>query len=453
MPAAEATAPMEDLMIDRRTMLGAAAALGAMPLAARASPKSPNRFPKGFLWGASTSGHQIEGNNVNSDAWALENVKPTIYAEPSGDAANSFELWPQDLDLVQRLGLGCYRFSLEWSRIEPERGQFSIAMLDHYKAMIAGCRSRGLIPFVTFNHYTTPRWVATLGGWTNPEMPKFFSDFCDRAARHLADGIGYAMTLNEPNLILVIRNGLAPGVYEGFRPVIDKMTEAAAKAAGSDRFVAGNTISVDDLAAHQRHMIAGHEAARLAIKAVRADLPVGVTLAIPDDQPLGSSSIRDTIRAKTYGAWLEAARKDDFLGVQNYERTFWDDKGPVEIHGKGDRNAAGAEVYPPSLANAVRYAHSVAGVPIFVTEHGVNAQDDAVRARMIPAALAELKKTIDEGIPVKGYLHWSLLDNFEWIYGYKYQYGLVAVDRKSFKRTPKPSAAVLGAIARRNALG
>ena len=201
-------------MIDRRTMLGAAAALGAMPLAARASPKSPNRFPKGFLWGASTSGHQIEGNNVNSDAWALENVKPTIYAEPSGDAANSFELWPQDLDLVQRLGLGCYRFSLEWSRIEPERGQFSIAMLDHYKAMIAGCRSRGLIPFVTFNHYTTPRWVATLGGWTNPEMPKFFSDFCDRAARHLADGIGYAMTLNEPNLILVIRNGLAPGVWQ-----------------------------------------------------------------------------------------------------------------------------------------------------------------------------------------------------------------------------------------------
>ncbi len=439
-------------MIDRRTMLGAAAALSAAPLVASAAPRPKARFPKGFLWGASTSGHQIEGNNVNSDTWVVENVKPTIYAEPSGDAANSFELWPQDLDLVKKLGLGCYRFSLEWSRIEPEPGQFSVAMLDHYKAMIDGCHARGLVPFVTFNHYTTPRWVAARGGWTNPEMPQLFANFCDRAARHLASGIGYAMTLNEPNLILVIRNGLTGQAYAGIKAVIEKMSAAAAKAVGSDRFVTGNTISVDDVDALQRNMISGHEAARAAIKAVRADLPVGVTLAIPDDQPIGSASIRDAIRAKTYGAWLETARKDDFLGVQNYERTFWDDKGAVELHGDGDRNAAGAEVYPPSLANAVRYAHSVAKVPIFVTEHGVNAQDDAVRARLIPAALAELRKVIDEGIPVKGYLHWSLLDNFEWIFGYKYQYGLVAVDRTSFKRTPKPSAAIYSAIARRNAL-
>ena len=145
---------------------------------------------------------------------------------------------------------------------------------------------------------------------------------------------------------------------------------------------------------------------------------------------------------------------DDFLGVQNYERVLWDDKGKVEPpKAGGDRNAAGGEVYPASLANAVRYAYSVARVPIIVTEHGVNSSDDATRARLIPAALAELKKAMDEGIPVKGYVHWSLLDNFEWIFGYKYHYGLVAVDRTTFRRTPKPSAAVLGTIARRNALG
>jgi beta-glucosidase len=138
--------------------------------------------------------------------------------------------------------------------------------------------------------------------------------------------------------------------------------------------------------------------------------------------------------------------------VQNYERQLWDSRGKVEPPAGGVRNAGGGEVYPASLANAVRYAHSVARVPIIVTEHGVNTDDDTIRAGLIPAALAELKKTMDEGVPIKGYIHWSLLDNFEWISGYKHHYGLVAVDRTTFQRTPKPSAAVLGAIARSNAL-
>jgi beta-glucosidase len=443
------------MTIDRRTVIGAGIAAAAAPLTtARATARSSATFPRGFLWGAATAGHQVEGNNVNSDNWVVESVKPTVYAEPSGDAVNSFELWPQDLDLVKAIGLNTYRFSLEWARIEPEPGMFSIAMLDHYKAMIAGCRKRGLTPMVTFNHYTTPRWFAARGGWTNAEAPDLFARFCDRAARHLASGIGYATTLNEPNVITVIRNTLSPQMLAGFRKLADKMSEAAARSVGSTQFVTGNTINVEDVDALTRNMIAGHKAARAAIKAARPDLPVGVSLAMPDDEPVGPNSIRDAIRAQTYGAWLEAAKSDDFLGVQNYERVLWDDKGKVEPPKSGsDRNAAGGEVYPASLANAVRYAYSVARVPIIVTEHGVNSNDDAVRARLIPAALVELKKAMDEGIPVKGYVHWSLLDNFEWIYGYKYHYGLVAVDRTTFKRTPKPSTAVYGAIARRNAVG
>jgi beta-glucosidase len=441
------------VILDRRTMIAATVAAAAAPLAAakRYSRPSP-AFTKGFLWGAATAAHQVEGNNVNSDTWLVENVKPTVYAEPSGDAANSFELWPQDLDLVKQIGLNSYRFSLEWARIEPEPGMFSIAMLDHYKAMIEGCRKRGLTPIVTFNHFTTPRWFAARGAWTNTESPELFARFCDRAARHLATDIGYAATLNEPNLISVVRNAIPPQAFAGFKMILDKMSAAAARAVGSTRFVSGNTINVEDVDALTRNMIAAHRAGRAAIKAVRSNLPVGVTLAMPDDQAIGSNSIRDSIRAKTYGAWLEAARADDFLGVQNYERSLWDDKGKVEPPAGGDRNAAGGEVYPASLANAVRYAYDVARVPIIVTEHGVNTNDDAIRARLIPAALAELKRAMDEGVPVKGYLHWSLLDNFEWIYGYKYRYGLVAVDRTTFKRTPKPSARVLGTIARRNSL-
>jgi beta-glucosidase len=126
-------------------------------------------FPQGFLWGAATAGHQVEGNNTNSDVWLEEHVQPTVYAEPSADSANSFELWNTDLDLVKGLGLNTYRFSLEWARIEPEPDLFSIAMLDHYKAMIAGCHARGLTPVVTFNHFTTPRWFASRGGWSHPK--------------------------------------------------------------------------------------------------------------------------------------------------------------------------------------------------------------------------------------------------------------------------------------------
>lgn len=406
-------------------------------------------FPDGFLWGAATSGHQVEGNNFNSDVWVCETVKPTVFAEPSGDAANSLALWPRDLDLVKSMGLNTYRFSLEWSRIEPEPGLFSVAMLDHYKSMIDGCRARGLTPMVTFNHFTNPRWFAARGAWTNPEAPDLFARFCDRAARHLASGIGYAMTLNEPN---VLHGNLDKERLAKLRPLMTAVMAACAKAVGGDRFVVLGIIGVDDFDQYTENLIAGHKKAKAAIKAVRGTLPVGVTLAMPDDQAVGPDSVRDRIRSQSYVPWLEAAQADDFLGVQNYERQLWDAQGKVEPPAGGDRNATGGEVYPASLANAVRYAHSIAGVPIIVTEHGVNTDDDAVRARFIPAALAELQKAMDEGVPVTGYVHWSLLDNFEWISGYRHHYGLVAVDRTNFRRTPKPSAFVLGAIARANGL-
>jgi beta-glucosidase len=442
------------MKFDRRSVIGSGLAAAAIPLAeVEAAGRRRARFPKGFLWGAATAAHQVEGNNVNSDTWLLEHVKPTIYAEPSGDAVNSFELWPKDLDLVKQLGLNTYRFSLEWARIEPEPGQFSIAMLDHYKAIVEGCRARGLVPFVTFNHFTTPRWFATRGAWTNPESIELFARFCDRAARHIGAAIGYAATLNEPNLSAVVRNAFPPAAYAQIKIVLEQMNAAARKAAGSETFISGNTLMADDEEALTRTMIAAHRAGKAAIKAAIPGLPVGVTLAMPDDQPLGAGSIRDDVRRRTYGPWLAAARADDFLGVQNYERTFWDGKGKVEPpHSGGDRNAAGTEIFAGSLANAVRYAHHEARVPIMVTEHGANTSDDAVRARLIPAALAELRQAMSEGVPVLGYIHWSLLDNFECIYGYKYHYGVVAVDRTTFARTPKPSAKVLGTIARKNAL-
>lgn len=437
-------------MLNRRALLAAGAFLP--PLAAIAQTALNHRFPDGFLWGAATAGHQVEGNNVNSDVWALENVRPTAYAEPSGDAANSFELWPTDLDLVRGLGLNSYRFSLEWARIEPEPGRFSIAMLDHYQAMIDGCRARGLTPVVTFNHFTTPRWFAAAGGWANPRSPALFARYCERAAKQLAASIGYATTLNEPNLAGLLGLLLPPGIGDRLLASDRAMSQAGARAYDVAKFQAGNAIWIEDVPSTAAHLLAAHRAGRQAIKAIRPALPVGVSLAIADDQAVGHDSLRDAMRAKLYGRWLDAVRGDDFVGVQNYQRQVWNDKGRLPVPPGAPTNDSGSEVYPASLAGAVRYAYAASGVPIIVTEHGVQAADDRIRARLIPAALTALKQAMDEGVPVKGYMHWSLIDNYEWGFGYGPKFGLHSFDHTTFIRTAKPSAAVLGGIARRNAV-
>ncbi|WP_184248902.1 family 1 glycosylhydrolase [Novosphingobium chloroacetimidivorans] len=435
-------------MISRRDVMiaGAASAVAGAANAAVQRPSSP--FPKGFLWGAATAGHQIEGNNVASDMWFVENLKPTFYPERSGDACNSFDLWPTDLDLVKHIGLNSYRFSLEWARIEPEQGQFSVAMLDHYKTIIDGCRARDIHPFVTFNHYSAPRWFAAQGGWTNTQAPGLFARYCEKAARHLAGGIGHAATLNEPNMPLLIKDLLPASASAGIRAIY----RAAGDALGSSKFTLSQIILPDDVPTAIANLIAAHKGGRAAIKAVRPELPVGACLSMADDQAVGADSLRDNKRKDYYGAWLEAVTGDDFVGVQNYHRTLWNARGKMPAPKDGPRNIDGTEVYAPSLANAVRYAHQQTRCPIIVSEHGVDTPDDSIRAWLIPAALKELSQAIGDGVPVLGYYHWSLMDNFEWSLGYSHRYGLASVDRTTFKRSLKPSAAAYRSIAQRNML-
>lgn len=438
-------------MFDRRTMLAGSAALTALsagPLRAQATPR--RAFPEGFIWGAATAGHQVEGNDTASDTWFLENIQPTAFTEPAGDAANSFHLWPVDLDLCVAMGLNAYRFSVEWSRIEPERGLVSQAMLDHYTRMVEGCHKRGLRPIVTFNHFTSPRWFAAAGGWLNPEAADLFAAQCERVMRAMGDGIDHAVTFNEPNLPKLLDSlDLPPQLKAAQRANLDR----AGALTGSERFVATNVTRPEDMAPIEQGMLVGHARARAAIKAIRSDLPVGASVAIFDDQAApGGEAMRDRMRAHLYGLWMEAAREDDFLGVQNYERAVWGPQGRLPAPDNAVRGHMGAEVYPASLAGAVRYAHAATGRPILVTEHGVSANDDAIRQWFIPESLGHLHQAIAEGIPVKGYCHWSLLDNFEWIFGYGPKFGLHSVDPQSFNRTAKGSAVVYEAIARRNSL-
>ena len=172
-----------------------------------------------------------------------------------------------------------------------------------------------------------------------------------------------------------------------------------------------------------------------------------------DDRVVGDDpSLRDRKRSEVYDHWLAVAAEDDFVGVQNYERRWYDANGEVDTNSDAPKNDMGSTVDPASLEGAVRYAHERAGVPILVTEHGISTADDSIRAEFIEPSLVGLLDAIDDGVPVLGYLHWTLLDNFEWIFGYDVQLGLVAVDRTTFERTPKPSADTFSRIVRANAV-
>jgi beta-glucosidase len=396
--------------------------------------------PSGFLWGVATAGHQVEGNNTTSDTWFLENVSPTIFQETSGLAVNSYELWETDLDLVKGLGLTAYRFSVEWARVEPVEGEFSDDALAHYEAIVDGCLARGLAPVVTFSHFTSPHWFAAKGSWLDPASAQSFARYCDVVMERFGDRIALAVTLNEPNLPQLLSWANLPD----FVADLERATlEAASRIAGVERYRAGNVTIAEEFPELMAGFTRAHIAGRDAIKARRPDLPVGLSIAMIDDiaEPGGEEFVARK-RSEVYDHWLKLAADDDFVGVQNYERVHYGPEGqlpPTEGAALNDQHTA---VEPGSLRGTVEYAHAISGVPVFVTEHGISTPDDTLRAGLIPPALDGLFEAIEAGVPVLGYCHWSLLDNFEWIFGYGKQLGLFEVDRETFVRTAKPSAAV-----------
>jgi len=434
----------------RRSLLVAAIGAAAAGKALSASNKkrvaaaADGGFPAGFLWGAATAGHQVEGGNVNSDSWFLEHLKPTAFAEVSGDACDEYNRFAEDIALLAGLGFNAYRFSLEWSRIEPAPGEFSSVQLDHYRRVAATCREHGITPVITYNHMTCPRWFAEQGGWENPQAPDLFARYCGYASKGVADLAGIAATLNEPNIALLIQwLSLPPEVFIG----MSQLLLAAARQSGVERF---STLMMGDSAKAQPNLLKAHQLGYDAIKSVKGDLPVGVTLAMSDDQAVGPHSRRDEKRKAIYDPWLAAV--NDFIGVQTYSRARVDSHGGMPPEAGRELTQMHDEFWPQAIGETIRYAHAKAGKPIYVTENGIATDNDERRVAYIKGAVQAVKDCVDDGIPVRGYIHWSLLDNFEWTFGYGPKFGLVAVDRQTFVRTPKPSASVLGAIARANRL-
>jgi beta-glucosidase len=432
---------MDPSSISRRdllTLAGYATALGSLPLAAAATAS----FPAGFLWGVATAGHQVEGSNTNSDVWTLEHVKPTIFAESSGDACDQYQRYREDIALLSSLGFNSYRFSVEWSRVEPAPGEYLFSELEHYRRVLATCHEYGVAPVVTFNHGTTPRWFAALGGWENPQSPALFTRYCERVSRHIGDLISVASTLNEPNIPLVIRwLGLPPAITAAQAG----MLRAAASAAGSERF---SSLFAGDPEKMQPQLLQAHRDAYTAIKSGPGKFPVGVNLAIIDAQAVGADSQLDRKRQECYAPWLEAAAGSDYVGVQTYGRALIGKDGALPPPAGAELNQMGEEFYPQALEHTIRYAAAATRKPVYVTENGIATEDDARRIAYIKVAVPCVARCIADGIDVRSYIHWSLLDNFEWLFGFRPKFGLVAVDRKTQARTVKPSARYLGDLAR-----
>ena len=407
-------------------------------------------FPAKFLWGAATAAHQVEGNNINSDNWLLERAPNTMYKEPSGDACDHYHLYEQDINQLADLGFNAYRFSIEWARIEPEKGSFSRAELEHYRRMLEVCHRRGLTPLVTYSHFTLPRWFAYQGAWENPESADLFARYCEKATVHLGDLIGYAATFNEPDIPYLFHWINLPNAPAG----MDLAAIMAAQKAGLRKYLNAPDFSsflIGDAEKSRENMMAAHSKGKAAIKSAK-NIPVGLTLAMEDDQPEGADSRYAEKQADVYGPWLKLAKQDDFIGVQTYTRSRIAGAKALPPPPGAELTQMGYEFYPESLEHTVRFAAKETGVPVIVTENGVATEDDTRRVEYIQRALAGVKRCIDDGIPVRGYIHWSLLDNFEWIFGYTPKFGLIAVDRETQKRTVKPSAIMLGKIAKANSL-
>jgi beta-glucosidase len=434
--------------VGRRDILaGAGAALALSPgLAGAANKAKPKRpAPPGFLWGTAISAYQSEGGNTNSDAWLMENIKPSMFKDRSGDACDSYHRYAEDFAIAGGLGFNCYRMGVEWARIEPSEGHFSEAELDHYARMLEACRARGLKPMVTLNHFTTPLWFAKRGGFEVPDAPALFARYCAKVVERLGGLMDRVTTFNEANIRLLV--DLMPGIQAAI-PAVKAAIAAAAKATDSPRF---SRLAYADPQVVSPIMQEAHRRAYDAIKAARPNLPVGVTLTTQDIQSAGDPSLVEVYQRRLYGDWVEVARTHaDFFGVQTYTRFIVDENGVKAPPAGAELTLSGYEFYPQALANTIRWAHRAIGKPIYVTESGIATNDDARRIAFIDQALDGVRQCLDEGIPVHSYLYWSLLDNFEWTSGYGVPFGLVAVDRQTFKRTPRPSAVHLGRIARAN---
>lgn len=430
-------------------------------------------FPKGFFIGAATAAHQVEGNNIHSDYWLQEQLPHTSFLEPSGAACDHYSRYEEDIRCLAEAGLNAYRFSAEWARIEPEEGKFNEAEIEHYRKVIRCCKENGVEPIVTLMHFTSPAWLIRKGGWGAETTIEYFRRYASYVIEKLGSEINYICTINEANMGLQLA-----AIAKKFMLMAEQAQKAADSGAkkaevmvqvgmnlekmmGNAKFAAMENAQAFGTPQPQvfvssrtkegdRLVMRAHQAAKEAIKTIRPEIKVGLTISLHDLQALpGGEGFAEVAWDEEFRHYLPYIKDDDFLGVQNYTRTQYGPEGQLPCPEGAELTQMDYEFYPEALENVIRRVCKDFKGDLIVTENGVAVADDTRRVEFIRRALAGVENCLSDGIPLKGYCYWSLMDNFEWQKGYSMTFGLIAVDRATQQRTPKPSLAVLGSYAKR----
>lgn len=432
------------------------------------------QFTKEFLLGTATAAHQVEGNNTNSDIWAMEHMKYTSFEEPSLDAVDHYHIYRQDIAMMAKAGFNAYRFSIEWARIEPEEGRFDDNEIAHYRDVIACCREFGLEPMVTLHHFSSPKWIITKGGWEADSIVEDFRTYCVYVIERLGKDIHYVNTINEANMRLqfarimqnyakrMIKREVQPGQNDSENLQIGMNVESMLKLQEA-MFEEGRTVFhlPEGMRVNNFHspctlhgdnlILMAHQAARDAIKEYFPDMKVGLTLSLHDFQAVpGGEENEQKFWEEEFGHYLKVIGTDDFIGVQNYTRELVGPEGSIPVPNGADITQSGYEFYPEGLEHVIRKVAKDYKGDIYVTENGVATEDDRKRVEFIQRAIWGVKRCLEDGIPVKGYFYWSFMDNYEWQKAYSMKYGLVEVDRANQKRTAKPSLAFLGSFGKKS---
>lgn len=388
-----------------------------------------NIFPDGFLWGASTSAHQIEGNTHNQwSEWEKSESRTKDLKSKglnsadyiSGQACGHYNRYEADFDLAEAMNNNAHRFSIEWSRIEPQEGRFNQEEIEHYRKVILALKGRGIEPFVTIWHWTIPVWFAERGGFENHENIIYFVRFCDRIVSELKNEVKSWIVLNEPN------------IYSGMSYVRGEWPPQKKNYLMFFRVF--------------RNLIEAHNRIYDVIHRINPEASVGIAQSVNYFEGWAAAVVR-WFWVKRF---LNRTKNHlDFIGVNYYYRRLI--KGFNFDAGKGQRTDMGWEIYPEGIYRALkglgRYQK-----PIYITENGLADAQDKYRAKFIIDHLKWIHKAISDDIDVRGYFHWSLLDNFEWAYGFWPRFGLVEIDYKTLERKARPSSRIYGEIAKENGI-
>jgi beta-glucosidase len=421
-------------------------------------PQATYHFPRGFLWGTATAAHQVEGNNTNNQWWKWEQEGHTNGT--SGLACDWWGgRWREDFDRAAETGQNAHRFSVEWSRIQPTPDQWDEEAIEKYRAMLRGLRDRNMTALVSLHHFSDPIWIAEKGGWENPEVVPLFEKFVRKTVDALKEYVTLWCTINEPNVYAL--SGYANGA---FPPGVTDLKRAVQVEANMLRAHAAAYRAIHQLqpearvgyALHYRPMIPktgwsplDRLMRNLRYEGINMAFPSGISTGVMKS-PVGNVSIP------------EARGTQDYLGLNYYsvdtisfhlgkpKELFTYSGYPSDSDFSATKFIANL---PEGLYDSLKWAvQSYPNLPIIVTENGVEDPDDHMRPRYIAQHIHQLWRAVNFNWPIKGYFHWSLVDNFEWERGWTQRFGLWGLDVETQKRIRRPSVDLYAEICKENGL-